>query len=191
VTPVPDGEITRLLAALKQGDREVESHLVALVYRDFHLIAQRFMRRERPGHTLQPTALVNEAYIRLMQESPVDWQSRAHFFAAASIVMRRILVDHARHRRAAKRPGGKQRVELDDFMAWDNPRYDQLLILDEALTRLAEWDARRARLVEMMYFGGLTEEESAAVLDISVRTVKRDWSAARAWLQSQFGRSAP
>ncbi len=184
-----DGEITRLLAAMKHGDRNAEGHLIDLVYRDFHAIAQHYMRKERPDHTLQPTALVHEAYIRLMQDHAVDWHGRAHFFAAASVVMRRILVDHARQRAAAKRPAGKQRVDLNDFMAWDSPRIDQLLFLDEALTKLAEWDGRRARLVEMMYFGGLTEEEAAAVLGVSVRTVKRDWSAARAWLHAQFGRS--
>ena len=185
----PAGEITRLLAALKRGDRNAQSNLIDLVYPDLHAIARHYMLRERPDHTLQPTALCHEAYIRLMQDHALDWQSRAHFFAAASIVMRRILVDHARQRGAAKRPGGKQRVELDDFMAWNSPRFDQLLVLDEALTRLAEWDQRRARLVEMIYFGGLTEEEAGAVLGVSVRTVKRDWSAARAWLQAQFGRS--
>ena len=183
------GQITQLLSALKSGDRSAESQLVDLVYPDLHAIARHHMRRERPGHTLQATALCHEAYIRLMHDHTLDWQSRAHFFAAASTVMRRILVDHARQRAAAKRPDGKQRVALDDFMAWVNPRSDQLLILDEALTRLAEWDQRRARLVEMMYFGGLTEEEAGAVLGVSVRTVKRDWSAARAWLQAQFGRN--
>jgi RNA polymerase sigma factor (TIGR02999 family) len=144
------------------------------------------MRRERPDHTLQPTALVHEAYLRLMRDCPSDWQSRAHFFAAASIVMRRILVDHARQRAAAKRPGGKQKVELDDLMASASPRIEQLLILDQALDRLAGWDRRQARLVEMLYFGGLTEHEAAEVLGVSVRTVKRDWSAARAWLQAQL-----
>ena len=189
MTP-PNGEITRLLAALKGGDRSAESNLVDLVYPDLHAIAQHYMRKERPDHTLQPTALVHEAYLRLMRDQSVDWHSRAHFFAAASIVMRRVLVDHARQRAAAKRPAGKQRVELDDFMSWDSPRIEQLLILDEALTKLADWDSRRARLVEMMYFGGLTEEEAGVVLGVSVRTVKRDWSAARAWLQAQFGRSS-
>lgn len=183
------GEITQLLTALKSGDPNAESKLIDLVYPDLQAIARHYMRRERPGHTLQPTALCHEAYIRLMRDQALDWQSRAHFFAAASIVMRRILVDHARQRAAAKRPEGKQRVTLDDFMAWDTPRFDQLLALDEALTKLAQWDQRRARLVEMIYFGGLTEGEAGVVLGVSVRTVKRDWSAARAWLQAQFGGS--
>jgi RNA polymerase sigma-70 factor, ECF subfamily len=182
-----EGEITSLLAAMRRGEPEAEARLVALVYDDFHALAKRYMTRERPDHTLQPTALVNEAYVRLLYDRPAEWENRSHFFAAASIVMRRILVDHARTRAAAKRSGGKQRVELDDFMASANPRIEQLLILDEALTRLAEWDRRQARLVEMMYFGGLTATEAAAVLGVSERTVKRDWRAARAWLQAQLG----
>lgn len=187
VTVAADDDITKLLAAMRRGDPTAEADLVALVYDDFHALAKRYMIHERPDHTLQPTALVNEAYVRLLRDNPVEWQSRAHFFAAASIVMRRILVDHARSRAAAKRPGGKQRVELDEFMASASPRIEQLLILDEALTRLADWDGRQARLVEMMYFGGLTESEAAAVMGISERTVKRDWRAARAWLQSRLG----
>jgi RNA polymerase sigma factor (TIGR02999 family) len=182
-----DGDITELLAAMRRGDPQAEANLVALVYDDFHALAKRYMTRERPDHTLQPTALVNEAYMRLLHDHPAEWQSRAHFFAAASIVMRRILVDHARSRAAAKRTGGKCRVELDEFMASASPHIEQLLILDEALTRLSEWDRRQARLVEMIYFGGLTALEAAAVMVISERTVKRDWSAARAWLQTQLG----
>jgi len=180
------GEITRLLAALKRGDQNAESHLVALVYDDLNRLAHRYMRQERPDHTLQPTALVNEAYLRLMGSEAKDWNNRAHFFATAAVVMRRILVDHARQRAAAKRPGGKQRVEIDEKLASTRPRVEELLVLDDALTRLAAWNPRQARLVEMMYFGGLTEEEAAGVLDISVRTVKRDWTSARAWLHAQL-----
>jgi RNA polymerase sigma factor (TIGR02999 family) len=172
---------------MRRGDSEAEAQLVALVYDDFHALAKRYMTRERPDHTLQPTALVNEAYVKLLRDRPAEWENRSHFFAAASIVMRRILVDHARARFAAKRTGGKQRMELDDFMASASPRIEQLLILDEALTRLAQWDRRQARLVEMMYFGGLTAKEAAGVLGIGERTVKRDWRAARAWLQAQLG----
>ena len=186
--PPSAGEITRLLTAMKRGDPSAQSDLIDLVYSDFHSLARRQMRKERSDHTLQPTALVHEAYLRLMQDHEVDWHDRAHFFAAASVIMRRILVDHARQKGAAKRSAGKQRVELQDFMAVEGPRIEQLLFLDEALTKLAQWDGRRARLVEMMYFGGLTEEESAAVLGISVRTVNRDRSAARAWLHAEFGR---
>jgi RNA polymerase sigma factor (TIGR02999 family) len=182
------GEITRLLAALKRGDPNAESNLVALVYDELNSLAHRYMRHERPDHTLQPTALVNEAYLRLMGRDARDWNNRTHFFATASIVMRRILVDHARQRAAAKRPGSKKRVEIDDAMAATRPRLDELLALDEALTRLAGWSPRQARLVEMIYFGGLTEEEAAGELGISLRTAKRDWTAARAWLQAQLGR---
>ncbi len=179
------GEITRLLAAVKRGDPDAESNLISLVYDEFRVLARNYMRRERPGHTLQPTALVHEAYIRLVRNHAPECADRAHFFAAASLIMRRILVDHARRRSAVKRRAGHQ-VELDDFMASASPRLDHLLMIDEALTRLAAWNKRQARLVELMYFGGLNEEEAAEVLGISVRTVKRDWSAARAWLQAQL-----
>jgi RNA polymerase sigma-70 factor (ECF subfamily) len=181
-------EITGLLAAAQRGDRQAEAELIELVYPDLRAIARHFMRRERPDHTLQPTALCHEAYIRLMQNVELDWQGRAHFFAAAAVVMRRILVDYARQRGAAKRLGEVQRVEFDDFIAFQSVPLDQLLILDEALTRLGEWDERSVRLVEMRYFGGLTDVEAAEVLGVSVRTIKRDWSAARAWLQTQFRR---
>lgn len=190
-TDASAGEITRLLGALKQGDVSAESKLMGLVYGEFHNRAQHYMRSERPDHTLQPTALVNEAYLRLMQDRAIDFQSRAHFFATASIVMRRVLVDHARARGAGKRPDGKLKVELNDFLAAQSPRLDQILMLDEALTRLSQMDARQGKLVEMIYFGGLTEEEAAAVLGISVRTVKRDWSSARAWLQAELNKPRP
>jgi RNA polymerase sigma factor (TIGR02999 family) len=185
------GEITSLLAAVRRGDSKAESNLVELVYDEFHARAQKYMRRERPGHTLQPTALVHETYLRLMRDNAADWQDRAHFYATASIVMRRILVDHARARAAAKRPDARQKVELADLMATQSPRIEQLLILDEALTHLAQMDARQARVVELIYFGGLTEEEAAEVLGISVRTVKRDWRDARAWLQAELKRPRP
>jgi RNA polymerase sigma-70 factor (ECF subfamily) len=186
VTHSSPGEITSLLTALQRGDAKAESLLVELVYDEMHARARRHMRRERPDHTLQPTALVHETFLRLMQGQPVDWQGRAHFYATASVIMRQILVDHARAHAARKRPEGKQRVDLDGLLAAESPRIDELLILDEALTRLAAMDARQARLVELLYFGGLTEEEAAEVLGISVRTVKRDWASARAWLQSQL-----
>jgi len=185
------GEITRLLGALKRGDANAQSRLMNLVYSEFHARAAHYMRSERPDHSLQPTELVNEAYLRMMQNQVIDFQSRAHFFATASIAMRRVLVDHARSRAAAKRPGGKARVDFNDFMAADSPRLDQMLILDEALTRLSEMDPRQARLVEMIYFGGLSQEEAATVLGISARTVKRDWSSARAWLQTELDRPRP
>jgi RNA polymerase sigma factor (TIGR02999 family) len=185
------GEITRLLGAIKRGDREAKSRLLTLVYAELHARAARYMRAERRDHTLQPTALINEAYVRLMQDRSLDFQSRAHFFAIASTVMRRVLVDHARARAAARRPAGKLKVELHDAVAMHNPNPDRMLMLDEALTRLAALDARQASLVEMIYFGGLSQEEAAAVLGLSPRTVKRDWSSARAWLQAEIDRPRP
>ena len=184
------GEVTKLLAALKNGDAHAEAKLVALVYRELHGLAQLYMRRERPDHTLQPTALVNEAYLRLMGQNAraKAWEGRNHFVASAAIAMRRVLVEHARQRGAAKRLGGKQKVELDEVLASAEPRIEELLILDQALTRLAGWNGRHARLVEMMFFGGLTVEEAAGVLGISARTAERDWKAARAWLQVQLGK---
>ena len=184
----PAGEITRQLEALRRGDREAESHLAELVYGELHARARLYMRRERPDHTLQPTALVHEAFLKLMQGRDIEWQGRAHFLAVASTVMRRILVDHARRRRAAKRPEGKQAMDLEQAHAVEHPRVEQMLVLDEALERLSQMDARQGRLVELMYFGGLSETEAAEVLGVSVRTVKRDWTSARAWLQAQLRR---
>jgi RNA polymerase sigma factor (TIGR02999 family) len=183
------GEITALLGAWQQGDPRAESRLMSLIYKDLHARAQLYMRRERRDHTLQPTALVHETYLRLMREGG-DYHSRAHFLAAASIVMRRVLVDHARERAAAKRTGDKQRVELNDVLAAENPRVEDMLVLDEALTQLAACDARQARVVELLFFGGLTEEEAATTLGVSSRTVKRDYRSARAWLQTQFNRKS-
>jgi RNA polymerase sigma factor (TIGR02999 family) len=180
------GEITSLLSAARRGDRTAESRLADRIYGELRRIAASHMRHERRDHTLQTTALVNEAYLRLIRGGEMDWQGRAHFFASASTIMRHILVDYARQRAAAKRPDGNFRVELHDLHAGKNPGIDQILILDEALSRLAEMDPRQARLVEMRYFAGLNEEEIAAAMGISVRTVKRDWRSARAWLQAQL-----
>ena len=186
--PPTAGEITNQLEALRRGVPQAESILAELVYDELHARAQQYMRRERPDHTLQPTALVNEAFLKLLRHQTIEWQDRAHFLAVASVVMRRILVDHARGRGAAKRFGAQQKVELDERHAARQPHLDQLLVLDEALNRLTKMDPRQGRMVELMYFGGLTEEETAEALGISVRTVKRDWSSARAWLQAQLRR---
>jgi RNA polymerase sigma factor (TIGR02999 family) len=188
--PPSAGEITHQLEALRRGDRQAESVLAELLYHDLHARAQQYMRRERPDHTLQPTALVHETFLKLLRHQSIEWQGRAHFLAVASVVMRRILVDHARRHRAGKRSGAKQQVELDERHAAWHPHLDQLLALDEALNRLSQMDARQGRLVELMYFGGLTEEETAEALGISTRTVKRDWTSARAWLQAQLRRRA-
>ena len=180
------GRITEQLEALRGGNRQAESLLAALVYDELHKRARQFMRRERPDHTLQPTALVNEAFLKLLRPHTFEWQDRAHFLAVASTVMRQILIDHARRRGAAKRPGAKE--ELQDRHAARDLQLDRWLALDQALTRLSQMDPRQGRLVELMYFGGLTEEETAEALGISVRTVKRDWASARAWLQAQLRR---
>jgi len=176
---------------LRRGDRRAESILAALVYDDLHARARQYMRRERPGHTLQPTALVNEAFLKLLRHQSTEWRDRAHFIAVASTVMRQILIDHARRRCAGKRPGAKEQVELQERHAARDPQLDRLLALDQALTRLSQMDPRQGRLVELMYFGGLTEAETAEALGISVRTVKRDWTSARAWLQAQLRRRSP
>jgi RNA polymerase sigma factor (TIGR02999 family) len=178
------GEITALLEAVKTGDAAAESRLMALMYRDLHARARQYMRRERPDHTLQPTALVHEAFLRMMRDSGASLHSRGHFLAVASIAMRRVLVDHARERAADKRRG--IRVELTDAMGQRGSRLDDMLALDEALTRLTVCDARQGRVVELLFFGGMTEEEAAETLGVSARTVKRDWRAARAWLQAQM-----
>jgi RNA polymerase sigma factor (TIGR02999 family) len=181
------GDITSLLAAIKRGDSAAEAELIALVHSDLHALARRCMRQERSDHTLQPTALVNEAYIRFMRRSttPLD---RGHFFATAAMVMRRVLVDHARERHALKRGGVANKIELDDFVASKSPPPDQWLILDEALTKLAALDSRQAQLVELVFFAGLTIEEAAAQTGTSERTAKRDWKAAKAWLKAELER---
>jgi len=156
-----------------------------VVYNELRRLAQRYMRNERPNHTLQPTALVHEAYLRLVGQRAVSWQGRAHFFGVAAQLMRRVLVDHARAQHAEKRGGNESRVELDEALAPSKEKTVELLALDEALNRLAKRDPRQARIVEMRFFGGLSEEETARVLDVSTRTVKRDWTVARAWLYNQ------
>ena len=183
---ISPGEVTNLLIELKNGNREAESRLMPLVYGELRRLAGLYMRGERPGHTLQATALVHEAYLRLVGYEDVDWQNRAHFFGVAANLMRRILVDHARAKQAKKRGGGDQKVSLDQAVLVRPEAPEQFLALDEALERLAKRDPRQARIVELRYFGGLSEEETAEVLEISVRTVKRDWNVARAWLYQQL-----
>jgi len=182
------GEITRLLTKLKGGNRQAESELVPLIYGELRRLARGYMRRERPDHTLQATALVHEAYLRLMEEQAVDWQGRAHFFAVAAQLMRRILVDHARARQAAKRGGDAPRISLEEDFVYAEEKSGGLVDLDEALARLAELDPRQSRIVELRFFGGLSVEETAEVLGISARTVKRDWNVARAWLYKEISK---
>jgi RNA polymerase sigma-70 factor, ECF subfamily len=176
------GEVTQLLAQIHAGNKEAEDRLIPLVYAELRRLAAYYLRGERSNHTLQPTALVHEAYLRLTGMHTVDWQSRSHFFATAATVMRRILVDHARAKRAEKREGFREAISLDDALVFSPGRSADLVALDEALDRFAKLDARGSRVVELRFFGGLSEEETAQVLSVSVRTVKRDWRAAKAWL---------
>lgn len=175
-------DITQLLLAWGAGDKAALDELMPLVYNELRKLARRFMRQQPADHTLQTTALVNEAYLRLIDSSRVNWQNRTHFFAISAQLMRRILVDFARARGSQKRGGEVQKVELDETLVIPLEQKTDLVALDEALKALAEFNARQSRVVELRYFGGLSEEEIAEHLGISVRTVRRDWSVARAWL---------
>ena len=175
-------QITHLLLAWSEGEEAARERLVPLVYEELHRLAHRHMRRERPGHTLQTSALVNEAYLRLVGAKEVRWQNRAHFFAVSARLMRRILVDFARAKHDLKRGGGAVQVSLVEALAVSAEPSADLLALDESLSRLAELHPRQAEIVEMRYFGGLNEEEVAEVLKVSLRTVQQDWRLARLWL---------
>ncbi|HKQ78291.1 MAG TPA: sigma-70 family RNA polymerase sigma factor [Blastocatellia bacterium] len=179
-------EITRLLVAWGQGDQTALERLMPLVYDELLRLAKRHMNRQRPGHTLQTTALVNEAYLRLIDASQVQWQNRAHFFAVSSQLMRRILVDFARSRKSLKRGAEARRVTLDDSFEISSERGVELVALDDALNTLAAMNPRQSQIVELRYFGGLSEEEIAEALKISTRTVRRDWNLARAWLYREL-----
>lgn len=180
-------EVTQLLINWRNGDREALDRLIPLVEDELRRIARRHMRRERPGHTLQTTALVNEAYLRLIHQKNVAWQNRAHFFAIAAQLMRRILVDYARSDHRAKRGGGAHKVSLEEAYVLSAERAAELIQLDEALARLSALDPRKGHVVEMRYFGGLSLEEMAEVLGVSQNTVMRDWNTARAWLRREMG----
>lgn len=180
-------EVTRLLKELSRGDESALGKLVPLVHREMTRLARGYLSRERAGHTLQPTALVNEAYLSLMGQKKIQWEGRAHFLAVAALAMRQVLIAHARKRKATKRGGGLAPVTLEEgLVSGDIAGDEELLRLDEALTRLAKESERQARIVELRYFGGLSVEETAQVLSISSRTVKREWAIARAWLFSQL-----
>lgn len=181
------GDLTKLLSEVAKGDKVAASQLVPLVYSQMRRLAAAYMRRERENHTLQATALVHEAYLKLVDQR-TDWQSRAHFFGVAAQVMRHILIDHARGHSRAKRGGAKEAVTLDEGLVFSDEKSEELLALDEALQRLAKLDTRQAKVVEMRFFGGLTVEETAEALSISPITVKRDWSLARAWLYGELER---
>jgi RNA polymerase sigma factor (TIGR02999 family) len=181
-----DESITALLAESGNGNREAEARLIAKVYDELRRIARKLMAGERVGHTLQASALVNEAYLRLFENQQIDWQNRAHFFAVATQQMRRILVDHARNRGAHKRAGALFRVTLTDAVASTEDHSIDILALNDLLDQLEALSPRQARVVELRYFGGLDCEEAARLLSVSTKTVKRDWKMARSWLRIQL-----
>jgi len=181
-------DVTRLLQAWSRGEESALEKLVPLVYRELHLRAHRCMAREREQHTLQTTALIHEAYLRLVGSSPVAWESRSHFFAIAARLMRRILVDRARARRSQKRGGAARAITFDEQLVVAGPPDRDLVSLDDALTALATVDERKAKVVELRFFGGLSVEETAGLLSVSPQTVLRDWKLSKAWLLREMKR---
>ena len=188
MTPAPP-EVSLLLHAWSNGDQTARDKLIPLVYDELRQMARRYMERQRPGHTLQSTELIHEAYLRLVDQQDVHWQNRAHFFGVAAKAMRSILVDYARTKHAAKRGGEMQQVSLDEAATVGTERTAELAALDDALAQLASFDPRKSQVVEMRYFGGLTVEETAAVLHVSPETVARDWRLARTWLLRELAHS--
>lgn len=182
-------EVTRLLIQLTDGNRAVLNELLPLVYGELRSLAANYLRRERSGHTLQPTALVHEAYLRLVDQNQVRWQNRAHFFGVAAQMMRRILVDHARGHNAGKRGSDFQKLSLDENIDVSGERAADIVALDDALRELAVIDEQKSRIVELRFFGGLSVEETAEVLGVSAPTVKRQWRMAKAWLYGQVKNS--
>jgi RNA polymerase sigma factor (TIGR02999 family) len=183
-------EITELLEMTRTGRSDAAEELAEAVYPELRKIAAKHLRRERIGHTLQATALVHEAWVKLVSPAAAGWNDRVHFFAFAAAQMRHILVDHARRRRTQKRGGGAPLLELEDFGFPGDGNFEEILAVDTALQRLTEVDERQARIVEMRFFGGMTNDEIAASLDLSERTVKREWAMARAWLHRELGTPA-
>lgn len=184
------GNVTQLLTQWRSGDRTALDRLMPLVYDELRVIAARYLRNERGGHTLQSTALVNEAYMRLL-DSHADWQNRAHFFAVAARIIRGLLVDHARARLASKRGGGNLTLSLDEAIAVPHNREFHLIAVDDALTSLSRMDEQQGRIVELRFFGGLTIEETSEVLQISPSTVKRDWILAKTWILRELSNTQP
>lgn len=189
-TPAQPGEVTRLLLQMRRGEQTAESQLIELIYHELHKLASKYMRLERSDHSLQPTALVNEVYLRLSGGDILAIENRAHLLAIAGRTMRRILVDHARSVRTEKRGGLQKKVDIEEAFLSVGANFDQWIALDEALRRLEEWDPRQSRVVELRFFGGLSEEETAEVMEISLRTVKRDWKMAKAWLYAEITRGS-
>ncbi len=185
MTRVPEN-VTELLVAWGNGDDAARDQLMPLVYRELHRLAHRYMNREGPGHTLQTSALVNEAFIKLIDQKNVQWQNRAHFFGLAAQMMRRILVDYARSRQYAKRGGGTQQVSFDEALIVSEERAHEVVALDDALKDLAQFDQRKSQIVELRFFGGLSIEETAELMKVSPGTVMRDWTLAKAWLRKQI-----
>jgi len=186
VYPASSERVSKLLLNWGQGDHGAREALIPLVYDELRRLARRYLRRERPDHTLQSAALVNEAYLRLIRQDQPQWQNRAHFFGVAAQLMRHILVDHARNRAAAKRGAGAPRLTLDPDVALPQARDVDLVALDDALNQLAALDPQQSRLVELRFFGGLSIDETSVVLGVSPATVKREWATARAWLQREM-----
>ena len=178
--------VTQLLQQVHAGDQHAASELARIMYRELHRLAERAMYRERQDHTLQPTVLVHEAYLQLLQTDQIDWQNKSHFLALAANTMRRVLVDHARAAKAEKRPGGHEQVEMNSRVQVAEQQVD-VLNLNEAMDKLAVFDQRLADVVEMRFFGGLSFEEIAEALGISLRTAKRDWALAKSWLDTELG----
>ena len=185
--PPTPGDVTRLLLEWQRGDAAALDRLLPLIYAELRRIASRRLRRERPGHTLQPTALVHEAYLKLVQAPELEWHDRAHFFAVAARVMRQVLVDHARAHQAEKRGGALRKVSIEEVAEPGITADVDLLALEEALGRLGDFDPQQSRVVELRYFGGLTIEETAEVIGVSPATVKREWMMAKAWLRRELG----
>ncbi len=180
-------DVTQLLVSWGNGDQQALERLIPLVYGELHRLADRYLRRERPGHTLQSTALVHEAWMKMIDQRNVHWQNRAHFFGVAAQMIRRILVDYARNRHAEKRGGHAYKLSLDDAIEMPKQRDLDLVVLDDALEGLAKVDPQQSRIVELRFFAGLSIEETAEVLRISPATVKRDWVSAKAWLYREMG----
>ena len=178
--------VSQLLAAWSDGDQTALDQLTPLVYDELHRVARRYMRRESPAHTLQTSALVNEAYLRLVDQKNIRWQNRSHFFGIAAKLMRRILVDHARAHARAKRGGEAQKLSLDEKAGMSKEQVVDLVAIDEALSKLAEFDPHKSRIVEMKFFGGLSTDEIAECLNVSSRTIEREWRKAKAWLKREL-----
>jgi RNA polymerase sigma factor (TIGR02999 family) len=179
-------DITEILRSWGGGETEAADQLLPLVYEELRRLARSYMRRERPGQTMSPTVLVHETYLRLAEQKRVDWQNRSHFYGIAAKMMRRILIDHARARATGKRGGAALRLSLDQIEVSPEQDATDLIALDEALNKLAAFDERKARVVELLYFGGLKHEEAAQVLDVNEKTIRRDWEVARRWLYREL-----